>query len=149
RTPMKSKPARAAPPTYSSGVAVTAQSGATPSGVVVVIRVAPGSARGGGRGGVAGGEVAEDDGRAQGDARPRVAVAHDRLHVVADRVEPGDGGAVSAEHLRIGIRHETLRRADVAGVEADRVVRAFIEGSERRVRSGRLRVAEVALVPGR
>ena len=59
--------------------------------------------------------IGEGDAGADGDARSRIGAAHDRLHVVADGVEPLDRLIVAVKHLGVLIDDwdATLARPEV------------------------------------
>src|SRR4051812_29392734 len=90
-------------------------------------------------------DIAERHGRSERDAGTRIDSAHDRIHVIAAGIKPGDAAAVLAQHLRMLIGDEAATGADVARKHLDRIEWRLRHGPDAGIgaMSG---VAEIALI---
>src|SRR6202161_1058390 len=73
----------------------------------------------------------------------RVVVTHHCGRAVTGGVEPGDDATVGPQHLAVGVVDQTAFGAQVAGLDARRVVRRAVDDVHRRVRQRRVAVVVV------
>lgn len=78
-------------------------------------------------------DVAEGDGRAQGDAATWIIAAHNTRHVVANSVEAPDRLALSVEDLGVAVGAQPIESAEVAHHHLDGVERPTLDWGEARV----------------
>ena len=91
-------------------------------------------------------QIAKDQTRTDGDARAGIDPAHDRVHVIADRVQTSNRALIRVQDTRIGIGCQTRGSANVAGVQVHRVVGRLGQCTQVGVFARPSRVANVLLI---
>ena len=77
--------------------------------------------------------VGEHNGWTKRGARTWIAPRHDGSHVIAARIEAGNGLSIAGEHLRVGVRRKSRADRNVGRQDRKRIERRRTYGADARI----------------